>query len=125
MGDQAVTILSTMDIDNPGILKRSNSAPMIPQLNNSVLSSPVQFSARWVRIFYCLIILHSLLYILEFDCAGKIVCFFLILNSYYLIFKAYDLICFTGLPQQIIMHFLSAIPDLEDLVQASVPVIIR
>lgn len=46
MGDQAETILSTMDIDNPGILKRSNSAPMIPQLNNSVPSSPIQFSAR-------------------------------------------------------------------------------
>lgn len=25
---------SKMDIDNPGLLKRSNSAPMIPQLNN-------------------------------------------------------------------------------------------
>ncbi|XKL60611.1 hypothetical protein PGB90_007668 [Kerria lacca] len=45
MGDQSETVPSTMEVDNPGLLKRSNSAPMIPQLNNSV-TSPVPFSNR-------------------------------------------------------------------------------
>lgn len=46
MGDQAETISSTMEIDNPGLLKRSNSAPMIPQLNNSAPTVAAQYTAR-------------------------------------------------------------------------------
>lgn len=50
MGDQVEAILSIMDVDNPGLLKRSNSAPMIPQLNTAIPSNVVQFSARCVFI---------------------------------------------------------------------------
>ncbi|XP_065202383.1 P2R1A-PPP2R2A-interacting phosphatase regulator 1 isoform X2 [Planococcus citri] len=47
MGDQASnSCSSTMEIDNPGFLKRSNSAPMIPQLNTSIPPGAVPYSGR-------------------------------------------------------------------------------